>query len=307
MITRGAIAKFVVYATAFGLSMSAALATDEKPWSLQLKAGASYDDNVVIEQIDTKAGVGDSAANFALSAGYKFVDTKTDKLSIGYDFTQSLHSKLSAFDIQNHDLSISGSTELDGATLGATYTFYHLLLGGRNFLDLHMVNPSILVPVTSHVFVRGAYLYMYKSFLGVNSNRSASHHQPEAQVFYFFDESRAYVQAGGDYEIENANGPEFTYKGYALNTSLQLPLNVMSHDVKLTAGYTYLHRYYDNITPSIGAKRRETRSTVTAGLEIPLVNRFSFLLGDRYVDSISNLPTAKYTENVISGTLSYDF
>ncbi|MDE1938434.1 MAG: hypothetical protein KGI68_05390 [Alphaproteobacteria bacterium] len=307
MIIRGTTAKFILFAAAFALSVSAAQAGDEKPWSLQLQAGTSYDDNVLIEQIDTTSGGGDVAANLALSAGYKLVDSKTDKLSIGYDFTQSLHGKLTAFDIQNHDLSISGSTQIDGTTLGASYSFYHLLLGGRSFLDLHLVNPSILIPVTPHIFVRGAYMYMYKSFLGSNSNRSASHHQPEGQVFYFFDDARAYLQAGGDYEIENANGPEFTYKGYALNTSLQLPLNVMSREGKLTASYTYLHRNYDNITPLIGAKRHETRSTFKVGAEVPLVEKLSFLLDYQHVDSNSNLPSAKYTENVISGALRYDF
>lgn len=307
MVKRVAATKWIVFASAFGLIATSAFAKDDKPWSLNLKAGATYDDNIVIEQIDTATGVADTSADFELAAGYKLVDTKVSKLAVGYDFSQSLHSKLPAFDIQSHALSISGSMQTGGTTLSASYSFYHLFLGGRNFLDLHVVDPSVLIPVSSHVFVRGAYLYLNKSFLGTNGRRSASHHQPGLQAFYFFDQARAYVLAGADYEIEDASGPEFSYKGYALTARLQLPFEVLSRDATLKADYTYLHLNYDNITPSIGVKRFETRSTVRIGAVIPIAGGLSFLADYKYIDRNSNLLSTKYTENILSGALSYDF
>lgn len=294
-------------AAAMALGSSSASAEGTQPWWLDLKAGVAYDDNVTVEQLDTKAGIGDAVGNFELSTGYKFVDSKTDKFSVSYDFSQSLHAKLSDFDIQSHSLSLYGSTQFDGATVDGTYSYYHLLLAGRNFLDIHMLNPGVLYPVAPQIFVRGDYFYMYKSFLGADAPRSGSHHQPEAEMFYFFDQAHAYVLLGGDYQIETTNGPEFAYKGYELKAGLKMPFDFFSGEGEFTANYAYLNRNYDNITPSIGAKRFENRSTVKVGAEVPVVDRLAFALDYQFIDRHSNLPTANYTENVIGGTLGYKY
>jgi len=292
MIQRLAVFGLAACIGIFGLSMDAARADDASPWSLGLKAGVTYDDNVVLQQTDVKTGIGDSSADLELNAGYKLIDTRTSSLSIGYDFAQNLHAKLKNFNIQNHNISIIGSTQLDGA----------------NFLDMHALNPSVLVSITPQIFVRGAYLYMGTSFLtAATRNRSASHHQPEAQFFYFFDNTRAYVLVGANYQIEDANGAEFSYKGYALTTSLQVPVDMPVEGTKLTASYTYLSRNYDNITASIGARRYERRSTLKAGVTIPLIDRLSATVDYKFMDRSSNLPTANYSENVISAALHYDF
>ncbi len=289
-----------------GSTLSTAMAENESTWLTKLKVGASYDDNVVVEQLDTKPGRADMAALFGVSTEYRFVNSNTEKLSIGYDFSQSLHATVKAFDIQSHDVSFSNSTRVGKATIDMSYTFYHLLLGGRNLLDMQVTDPGILFPLTSQVFVRGAYLYMDKSFHDA-TGRNASHHQPELDAFYFFDHARAYVLLGGDYEIENAKGAEFTYQGYALKASLQLPMNILSRAGKVTAAYTYLHRNYENITASIGTKRYELRSTIKIGAKIPIRDRLNLLLDYQYVDRKSNLPIANYTENVVDGALSYEF
>jgi hypothetical protein len=299
------VAAVFLTATVLGFWASRAHAADSQAWGLNLKAGASYDDHVVVEQIDTSAGAGDTIGNFELSAGYKFVNTKTDKFSIGYDFSQSVHAKLSSFDIQSHDLSLHGSTEIGAATLDGTYTFYHLFLGGRNLLDIHLANPGVLYRVMPRIFLRADYLFMDKSFLGVLNPRSATHHQPELEAFYFFDNPHAFVHAGADYQIENAKGLEFTYKGYSLKAGLQLPLDFISQGGKFTANYAYLHRNYDNITPAIGARRFEVRSTVKVGAEIPIVDTLALGVNYQFVDRHSDLPTANYKENIAGGTLGY--
>lgn len=296
-----------ILAALYFLARPAFAADQPQSWWLNLKAGASYDDNVTVEQLDTKAGVGDSVGNFELSTGYKFLDSKTNKLSIAYDFSQSLHAKLSSFDIQSHDITLYGSTQIEGTTLDGTYAFYHLLLGDKNFLDIQMVDPGVLFSVAPQIFVRGDYLYMDKSFLGANAPRSAGHHQPEAELFYFFDQAHAYVLVGGDYQIENANGPEFTYKGYEMKTSVKVPFDFFTGDGVFTAGYTYLNRNYDNITPSIGARRFEHRSTVKLGIDVPVVDSLHFGVDYQFIDRNSNLPSANYTENVVGGALSYKF
>ncbi len=300
-----ALAWFTPLVSVFALSTVATAKTD-KPWSLSLQAGVQYDDNVTVDQTDVTTGIADEAAVIDVSAGYKLIARKSSSLEVGYDFSQSLHKDLSNFDIQNHGLSASGSIDVGDVTLGGMYTFYHLLLGGHGFLNMHMLNPSISGFVTSHLYVRGSYIFFDKSFKTAPL-RDATNHEPGVDAYYFFDNSKAFVSFGGHYEIENTTGPEFDYKGYALTVGGQLPLNVLSRSGKVKANYTYLKRNYSNITPSIGVKRRENRSTFRAEADVPIIGGFSGIAKYEYIDRSSNLPSANYTENIITGSVKYDF
>ena len=295
----------VPFASILALS-TVASAKDTKPWSLSIKAGIQYDDNVTVDQTDVTTGIGDTAAVFEASAGYKLIDEKSGSLEVGYDFSQSLHQDLSSFDIQNHGLSVSGSIDADGLTIGGMYTFYHLLLGGHRFLDMHMLSPSVAAFVTPQLYLRASYIFFDKSFKTAPT-RDATNHRPGVDAYYFFDDAKAFVSVGGHYEIENATGPEFDYNGYALVTSLQLPLEITQKPGKLKADYTYSKRNYSNVTPSIGVKRRENRSTFHAEADVPLIGGLSGIAEYQYIDRSSNLPSADYTENVITGSLKYDF
>lgn len=304
MTVRSILPASLLFFAAASLASTAAYAQDSKPWSLGLKAGVSYDDNVTIQQLDVKSGQGDTIGNFELAAGYNLLDTKTNKLEVTYDFSQSLHETLTNFDIQSHSIGFSGSTDLNGVSLGYAYSFYHLLLGGKSFLDMHVVNPSISTFVLPNVLVRGSYFYYDKSFYTATA-RDATQHQPDVTAFYFFNQSKAYVSLGAHYEIEDTVAPEFDYKGYALSANLQLPVDLGSREVKFNAGYTYLHRNYDNITPSIGVKRFENRSTFRVAAETPLVDALDVTVDYRYIDRHSNLASSNYKENVVSGMLGY--
>jgi hypothetical protein len=288
------------------VAASPSYAADTQAWSLGISAGASYDDNVNVSALDVKAGKGDTITNLGLDAGYKLVDDKTNKLSFNYDFSQSLHASLKKFDIQSHELGFSGTTNWDGATLGLSYSFYHLLLGGSSFLDMHVVNPSVSGFIAPHLYLRASYFYYGKSFYTFVA-RDASHHEPHVTLFYFFNRAKSYISLDAQYQIENTTGAEYDYKGYAFTASVLQPVDLGFTTVKVKAGYTYLRLDYDNITPSIGVRRYETRSTLHASADIPLSDSLAFTLEDRYMNRNSNLLSTKYTENVISGTLHYRF
>jgi hypothetical protein len=288
------------------MAASPSYAADTQPWSLGISAGVSYDDNVNVSALDVKAGKGDTLANLGLDAGYKLVDDRGNKLSLSYNFSQSLHATLKNFDIQSHELGISGTTNWDGATLGLSYSFYHLLLAGKNFLDMHVVNPSVSGFIAPHLYLRASYFYYGKSFYTFVA-RDASHHEPHMTLFYFFNRAKSYVSFDAQYQIENTTGAEYDYKGYAFTASVLQPVDLGFTTVKVKAGYTYLRRDYDNITPSIGVKRFEKRSTIHASAEIPITDGLAFTVEDRYMDRNSNLLSTKYTENVIGGSLHYAF
>jgi hypothetical protein len=283
-----------------------ASAQEDKSFSLGVGIGVEYDDNVTVDQNDLSAGVGDQAAVLDASASYRFFDNASGSFDVGYEFSQSLHRELTGFDIQSHALSANGEVKFGGMALGGGYTYYRLLLGGRSFLDMHMLNPGISGFVTDRLFVRGSYFYFGKNFATANT-RDATTHQPGVDAFYFFAQSKAYFALGGRYEKEDTTGPEFDYGGYIFRANLQLPVTIASKVGKVNFGYQYLTRDYDNITPSIGAMRQENRNTFSVTGEIPVMDRLRLVADYRYIDRSSNLPAVNYKENVFTTSLKYDF
>jgi hypothetical protein len=298
-------------ASIFGASLftiTPASAAEQKPWSVAVTAGAEYDSNVSVQQTDVTTGVGDSAADLGLSAGYRLLD-KTDgpQLETGYDFSQSLHAKLKEFDLQTHGLSLGGSAPVAKAGVGAGYSFYHVLLGGQSFLDMHMLNPSVSGFVVPNVYGRVFYFYFNKRFAAPNANRDADTNQVGGNLYRFFMQSKAFVSLGARYETEATVDPQLSYGSYALGANLQLPVFFGGRRGKVNVGYEYGRWNYDHVTLSIGAKRWENRSTARALTEIPLSRAVSLTGEYRFTDRHSNFPGSSYTQNQFLAGLRYTF
>ncbi|WP_309606588.1 hypothetical protein [Phenylobacterium sp.] len=285
---------------------TAATAADTPAGSLMLKAGAAYDDNVSNSQIDTATGRGDSIKTLGLNAKYRLYDDKKNHVSIGYEFNQSLHTRLHGFDIQSHVVSFDASRKFGSSTLVIDYSRDYIIFGGSPFLSIEIVNPSIFTPIRSNIFVRGSYLILNESF-SKDRRRNAVHQQPELQAFYFFDHSKAYVLLSGNYQREMTSGPEFSYGGYGLSANLALPVNLLKQKGKIKFGYDFIRRDYNNITPSIKSIREDQWSVVKARLEFPVSSKILFSIDYKYSDRYSNLPSAASKEGLLTTEFSYKF
>ncbi len=278
----------------------------EKPFSLTLKLGGGYESDVAISQTNTSTGQSDTLANLGLSASYKPIDSHGRSLAFGYDFNQSLHSKLSAYDIQLHSASVTGSVKVKKAYLGLTYSFNHVLLANRPFLDMHFTSPSLLVPLTPKIYLRASYIYLDETFL-TDRTRDAKHYRPGLQIFYFFNHSKSFVLLGGNLQREKTVGPEFIYRGYDVSASLNVPLKLLKRTGKFKAEFERTNRDYDNITPSIGAKRFDRSSTYTLGAEMPLIKKLSLGLELKHISRKSNLDVSNIDDNAASVDLILRF
>ncbi len=71
--------------------------------------------------------------------------------------------------------------------------------------------------------------------------------------------------------------------------------------------YRYFYKDYTNITPSLGQERRDFRHTIQVGLSQPL-NKWLYLnLNYEFIDSVSNLQSIDFTENIVSMSFSGTF
>lgn len=283
-----------------------AAAQAKSPFSASITAGGNYDSNVSVAQTDLLTRQGDAAALLGANAQYDLIASKDGSLHVGYAFDQTLHAKLTSFDMQTHDLSVGGSVKVGGATLGADYSFFHILLGGQRFLDMHYLSPSIGGLVGKSLYLRASYTYMRKDFV-VATERNANNNQGALDAYYFFMGNKAYVSIGGNYEREKTVDPIYVYKGFKLGAKVQLPVQLFGAQSKLKLGYSYRKRNYDNVTPSIGERRHENRSVFDASADIPLTRKLSLLPAFRYVDRNSNYAFSNYVETIATASLRYRF
>lgn len=281
-----------------------AFAADKSPLSIEGKIGVQYDSSISVDQTDITARQGDAAFLFGFSGRYRLVKAGRTTLTIGYDFDQTLYEDLSDYNLQIHSPSISTSTQLGDATLSADYRFYHMRLGGDGFLDMHTANPALGGFVAPGLFLRGSYGYSRKNFATANK-LDAQTHSGDAGAWYFFHKRRAFVNLSARYEREDAADAAHDYNSWQVAARLQLPFALFGSASRIRAGTAYRTRHYLNVTPSIGAARRETRYSYNLASDIPIGSGFTLRPEWRHMDRNSNYAPADYVENIVALSLVF--
>lgn len=292
--------KFLLAGSAIATG-SSAIAADR--FSFEGSLGAEYDSRITVEELDLQRSEGDVAAVFDAAFRYRPVETKRGELTFGYDFGQRSYLQLGDFDRQSHRFSADGKLDVGRARIGANYAFTHLRLGGNSFLNMHMVRPSIRIPLAKRTSATPYYRYLRKNFTR-SEGRDADAHALGTTVIHRLG-GRALLIAGARYDRENAVNPELDFDGFELNGAVQWPLNLASTPGRVRMGYSYRKRDYDNVTASIGERRRENRSVFSALAEVPVMERTSFRTGLRYTIRDSNFPITDYNELRASATFVF--
>lgn len=281
-------------------------AEKRSPFSAELTAGAEYDSNVSVSDIDNNTGADDVAA--VIDADFEFSPDLGEKTAfdLGYSFSQSLNSEFDAFNLQSHLATADFSREIGGFDIGGAYRFSHARLGGDPFLTMHQAAPYVSRFFGDHVFVRAEYAYTDRNFIG-RTDRDGRSNGVSGDVYFFLRGSKTYLSAGCKYEKDNTVDPQFDYTGHGLRARLshKFPLGSRLAQVKL--GYRFEDRGYDSITTSIAAVRSDQRHRVNAELELPINDRFFARFEFEHGDFQSNLPSADFRQNVGSAKLGARF
>jgi tetratricopeptide (TPR) repeat protein len=278
----------------------------KNPWNLAFHTGLEYDDNITVSELDQTTGVGDFSYLFEFAGAYKFQITPELELEAGYDFYQSLHDDLSAFDLQSHIFSLNGSYEFKGLDLGLLSMYNRTSLGAADFLEIYSTSPSVGFSVTDTWYATASYSYKNTNFFNIN-NRDAQNHGFGVSNFLFFLDSQVMVLLGYQFENEITTGAEFEYLGHFLNTKLQYSIPFLNLQTKVNLGYKFYFKDYKNVTASIGKKRDDFRHTAELGIYQPIYKKLHAKLKYQYINSISNLASSDYQENIVNLLLGISF
>lgn len=296
----------------WAISVSPQAFAGAKDWWLDVKAGVSFDDRVTVDDVDASAA-SDVAAEFEIDAGFRLYDEEQSRIEIGYDFSQTVYSDLSAFNYQEHAPSINMWTKaLGGVKLGFNYTFYHSLLDGDFFEDQHVLAPSLSAYLSDEVQLTLTYRYYDKNYNALDDARDASTHQPSADLYFYFDKSKkGYFMVGAGYTSEDTTGPAFDYEGFLGRATVQVPIDPFGLPGRLKLSYMYQKRDYDNpisLAPLPNtATREDDRQTLRAYADIEVADDLKLFADYHFMDRGSNLASADYNKNDVYLGLQYSF
>lgn len=295
----------ILKASLFSATAFASTGAAAQDVSLELEAGAFYDSQLVVDEIDLEQTNGDFGFRLGADLEVEAIDTDAFELEFGYDFGQTIYTDFDEFNLQSHTADVSAATRVAGARLGVRYAFSHYRLDGDALFNMHSVTPSVSGFIADGVFARGYYRYADKDF-DTRNERDATGHQVGASVFKFFDDNAGFVSLSGRWETEDAVDPALDYDGFALGADVRLPIAGGRDGPHVQLGVDYRNRDYEAITPSINEIRTEDRFRGEAELTVPISEQFRIETGYRYTNRNSNLPSADYNEHRLSAGVVFE-
>lgn len=286
-------------AMAAGFLLSPTIVMAHSPLSVTLGIGAQYDSNLSIEEADIPIRKGDEALLLSASVQLVPVDSKTTTLRFGYAFDEERNTDLTDVNLTIHGVSAGIARRVGKVMIGADYQFNHILLGGSRYLEMHTASPSASSFLSRNLFVRAALTWQRKDFITVDP-LDAETTMLSLDGYRFFARRKGYIALGFRADSERTTAEQFRFDAVQVSARAQIPFKVGKAQWKARLGYSYQERDYLAPTPSIGKERHETRSTFSAGLEIPVIAKVTFRPQARYVDRRSNVAFYDYREHIIS-------
>jgi hypothetical protein len=277
---------------------------DERAVSFEVGTGLEYDSNVAVLDLDTSTNAGDLAALAEFGVDYDKPDAGPFDLTLGYNFSQSLHDDFGAFDVRVHRGSGTASLDLGRVDIGTTMNYAAAALDGDEFLTIAQISPYVSRLVGERLFLRFAYVRSDKDF-AANPARDATADGFSSDTYVFLNGLRTYLVFGYRYDDEDAADGQFDYAGHKLSAQLSQRLPTGKRELTLRTYLRYETRDYDNATPSIGAPRGDDRVQLETSLEVPLRERLITRFGYKHADNRSNLPSVDFDENVWSVSVSW--
>ncbi|MEH6516441.1 MAG: surface lipoprotein assembly modifier [Halioglobus sp.] len=270
----------------------------------ELGVGVEYDSNISVEEVDRASSESDYALTLDASLEMRQDLSDTTELALNYDYSQNSYNEFSQVDRQTHILGSDLSFKFGELDSGISAYYINSRLDGSKFLDLYRLSPSVSGFLAKKWFARGAYVYLEKS-IESTSERDASTHAGEADLYYFRRGLRSYFNFGYRYKDENAEADRLDYQSSSAKIRYVHRIEVFSRLAKLELSWRYEERDYSSATPSIDEERADKRHRWRANMEMPLVGKSAVQVYYGYSDYDSNLPSADYSQTIVGTRFTY--
>ena len=303
-----------------------------KQWDINLSISGQYDTNVVLLPIGVQPPGGstgisqkdDFRTTYYARGEYRPIQTPEWIGGVAYGFYQSLHRRLTTFDIQDHAPSVFIQRQLGIVTARLQYAFDYVRVGQEPFLLSHAVQPILTLAEGDRHFTQIQLRYQNKDFqddrFAGNSFRDAKNWLAGVTQYAYFADGRGHIRIGYTFDTDRTGGgspltatpgvqthADWAYKAHRLSTGLGLP---EFWTLRTNVAFDYYDMQYDNPNSfSAGGttSRRDKITFVTASIARNVTDWLSIAAEYNYTRDQSNLPVFDYNRSIFSLTLSSRF
>lgn len=285
-----------------------------KPWSLDAALGMQYDSNVIVGPDNTPlpqgiSGKSDWVGVLYLKGQYDLLKTNNFRGSANYSIYQSLHARLSDFNITQQVAGLDTEYKLSPAVaLKGTYAFEYVLVGGNQYDFMHTLTPAIVFSYGRGFSTTLSYSYSKFHFSDSdlftdNSDRTGFNNRGAITEFMpltgFLD-----VSAGYAMDKDNTSKDFWAYTG---NKGFAVLAFRLCRSLSADLYGEYYHRDYEGISPFSGTRRSDNVQTYSLTLTKRLSDTFSLVVGQAYIHNQSNIDVFDYKRAITSAFITARF
>jgi len=276
-----------------------------KPYSIYLKAGRRYDDNVRLAPLDQSwdtnqgADKGDYVTVGYLSGSYRFLNKGGFEAGAGYSHYQAWYDELDMYDLTGSILTLYTRYRFHPLTFGFAYLPTYYWADSESYLRRHQVKPEVVWKISEKFVARFSYSF-YDDTYFQNSGRDGNTHEIFADAFYALPGGNGSLFGSFGYEKNEASASDYDYGQFRIKSgiSLDLPWNL---NFRLTG--KYYDKKYDNPDSYYQVKRDEGKYAGSVSLSRKLFYDWLSVSAEfDYTKNDSNIPVYDYEKN--TATLS---
>jgi tetratricopeptide (TPR) repeat protein len=286
----------------------------QKPWSLTAALGMQYDSNVILGPDNMPlpegiSGKSDWLGLLYMKGQYDFIKSGGFKGSANYSLYQSLHARLSDFNITQQVAGLDAEYAVSpSVTLKGSYAFEYDLVGGNAYDYMNTLTPAVVFNYARGLSTTLSYRYSIFHFSNSdlfrdNSDRTGFNHRvgitERIPLADFLD-----VSVGYAFDKDNTREDFWAYRGNKGFVDLAFKIRRgLSADI-----YGELYkRDYEGISPTSSTRRNDNVHTYSVTLVQRLSDTFSLVLGEAYVRNQSNINVFDYKRAITSAFITARF
>lgn len=294
-----------------------------RPWTLDGAVGFEYDSNVVLAPTDEEIKAtrpigreGDARGRVELGGSYRLVDADWIKATLAYDFYQSVHLNLRAFDLQGHRVRLDLASRPGGLRYGIAGQYAFYALNYQSYFQQGQGMPWLTVSEGDVAATQLFYRFRSRDFLRspFEPYRDALNNAVGVRQSVRLGAAGRFLSVGYQFDDEapeSGHGDDFEAHGHQMDVRLDAPLGDWG---SVTAGYQLrLDEYKESNSRSWqtdvdpGLRRHDAEHQLGIRIEHEFTAQVSAAISYIGVLHHSNLDPFDYDRNIVSSELRYRF
>ncbi|QTA91070.1 tetratricopeptide repeat protein [Desulfonema magnum] len=286
---------------------------DVSPYSIYLKTGRRYDDNVTLDSdkdrdgldADKHADKDDYVTVGYFSGKYKFVSRKDFQIGAGYRHYQTWYDELDEYNLTVSIFNLYTKYRFDTLGFGFSYIPSYYWVDSESYLRRHRLTPRVTWDVSENFITRVSYSYDKNDYFSQDGSRSGHANEFFWDFYYSLANGKASLFGGLGYEDNSASGSDYCYG--QLKTKLAISFN-LPWKLNLSLMGKYYDKKYDHTDTVYHVKRDDNKYIGSVSLSRSLFYDWLSIGADfDYTKKDSNISIYEYDKKVTTLSVTATF